>query len=104
MQILLKRKAKAANMKEQIDGNIKEQRSQKLIKLSDENEKRYNESYIGKELEVLFEEKEGDYFKGHTTNYIMVKVKEENNNLENKIKKVKSEKIDGLNLIGTVIV
>ena len=95
---------KAANMKEQIDGNIKEQRSQKLIKLSDENEKRYNESYIGKELEVLFEEKEGDYFKGHTTNYIMVKVKEENNKLENKIKKVKIEKIDGLNLIGTVIV
>lgn len=79
---------KAAVMKTQVDGNIKEQRSQKLIELSNENEKKYNESYIGKELEVLFEEADGDFYKGHTTNYIMVKVKKGNKNLENTIKKV----------------
>ena len=79
---------KAADMRNQIDGNVKEQRSQKLINLSNENEKRYNESYIGKELEVLFEEKDGEYYKGHTSNYLLVKYKS-NENLENKIIKLR---------------
>ena len=90
---------KAADMKGQIDGNVKEQRSEKLINLSNENEKKYNESYIGKELEVLFEEEEGDFYKGHTTNYIMVKVKKNNENLENTIKKVTVKSCKELDLI-----
>ena len=77
----------AAKMPNQIDGNIKEERSNKLIELSDENEKEYNQKYIGKEVEVLLEEREGEYLKGHTTNYMVVKVKT-NENLENTIQKV----------------
>lgn len=50
----------AAKMPNQIDGNIKEERSNKLIELSDENEKEYNQKYIGKEVEVLLEEREGE--------------------------------------------
>lgn len=89
---------KAAIMPNQIDGNIKEERSKKLISLSDENEKIHNQKYLGKELYVLFEEREGEYVKGHTTNYIMVKKKTEEN-LENVIQKVKIDKIEGLTLI-----
>ena len=77
----------AAKMPNQIDGNIKEERSNKLIELSDENEKEYNQKYIGKEVEVLLEEREGEYLKGHTTNYMVVKMKT-NGNLENTIQKV----------------
>ena len=77
----------AAKMPNQIDGNIKEERSTKLIELSDENEKEYNQKYIGKEVEVLLEEREGEYLKGHTTNYMVVKMKT-NENLENTIQKV----------------
>ena len=47
---------RAAVMPNQIDGNVKEERSRKLIELSDKNEKEYNKQYIGKEVEVLFEE------------------------------------------------
>lgn len=74
-------------MPNQIDGNLKEERSNKLIELSDENEKEYNQKYIGKEVEVLLEEREGEYLKGHTTNYMVVKMKT-NENLENTIQKV----------------
>ena len=77
----------AAKMPNQIDGNIKEERSNKLIELSDENEKEYNQKYIGKEVEVLLEEREGEYLKGHTTNYMVVEMKT-NENLENTIQKV----------------
>ena len=83
----------AANMPNQIDGNIKEQRSKTLIELSDSNQKQYNEQYIGKEVEVLFEDRENEFYKGHTQNYILVKYKT-NEELENTIKKVKISTAD----------
>ena len=80
-------------MKEQIDGNKKEERSQKLIKLSVKNEKEYNQSFIGKEVEVLWDEKKEGIYKGHTKNYIQAYYKEteskKTKELENKIEKVK---------------
>lgn len=79
---------KAAVMPNQVDGKIKEERSKKLIELSNENEYKYNKKYIGKQVEVLFEEREGEYLKGHTTNYIVVKHKTDKNDLINKIAKV----------------
>ena len=77
----------AAKMKEQIDGNIKEERSKKLLEMSNKNESEYNSYYKGKKVKVLFEEREGEYMKGHTTNYIMIKTKTEEN-LENQIVEV----------------
>ena len=79
---------KAAVMPNQVDGKIKEERSKKLIELSNENEYNYNKKYIGKQVEVLFEEREGEYLKGHTTNYIVVKHKTDKDDLINKIAKV----------------
>ena len=87
-----RRGTKAANMKGQIPGNIKEERSKKLIELSNKNQKEYNEKYTGKELEVLFEEEKNGVYKGHTKNYILVEAKS-NENLENKIEKVIAEEI-----------
>lgn len=67
---------KAAAMKEQIPGDVKEKRSKALLEISDLNEKEYLETYIGKTVEVLFEEQDKDgFYKGHTANYIMVKAK-----------------------------
>ena len=77
---------KAAQMSKQIDGKIKEQRSQKLVELSNKNEKEYNKKYIGKEVEILFEEEKEGIYKGHTANYILAYCKT-NQNLENKIVK-----------------
>ena len=79
---------KAAVMPNQVDSKIKEQRSKMLINLSNKCELEHNESYINKEVEVLFEERDGEYFKGHTKNYMMVKLKT-SNNLENQIVNVK---------------
>ena len=83
---------RAAIMPGQIDGNIKEKRSKKLIQLSNENEKYYHDKLIGKTVEVLFEDKEIDngvtYYKGHTQNYILIKYKTDEN-LENTLKEVK---------------
>ena len=83
---------RAAIAPNQVDGNIKELRSKKLIELSNENEYNYNKSMIGQIVEVLFEDKEIEngktYYKGHTQNYMLVKY-ETSENLENKLRNVK---------------
>ena len=90
---------KAALMKNQVPGAIKEERSKKLIELSDKNQKEHNEKYIGQKLEVLFEEREKEYIKGHTTNYIVVKTKTDKQ-IENTIQTVKITGEENLELIG----
>ena len=89
---------KAESLKNQIKGDVKEERSKKLLELSDKNENIYLDTYIGKDVEVLFEERDKEFYKGHTANYIMVKVKTEEN-LENKVKVVKVIGKENLTLI-----
>ena len=79
---------KAAVMQNQIPGDIKELRSRRLIELSNKNEFEINQKYIGKKVEVLFEEEKEGVFKGHTANYILVYCKDEKENLSNKIQEV----------------
>lgn len=63
---------KAAEMPEQISPEEKEKRSKKLIELSDKNEEEYNKKYIGKTVEVLWEEEKQGTYKGHTKNYVLI--------------------------------
>lgn len=53
----------AEKMPNQIDGNKKEERSNKLIELSNSTENKHNQSYIGKTVKVLFEEFEDGFLK-----------------------------------------
>jgi len=92
---------KADLMQNQILPEKQEERSKKLIELSNKNQEKYNKEYIGKTLEVLFEEQDGEYIKGHTANYLVVKVK--NSDIEkyhNQILNVKILKTDQEELIG----
>ena len=90
----------AAKMENQIDPKIKEERSHKLIELSNKNEIEFLSNMIGKEVEVLFEEKIGDFYRGHTSNYMVVNVK--GKKLENKMMKVRITKAQNLELIGNI--
>ena len=93
---------KAAEMKNQVSGDKKEERSKILLKLSDEIEEQYLASYVGKEVKVLFEESDGEYYKGHTANYLMVKVKTEKD-VSNTIENVLVKERDKLELLGTIV-
>jgi len=93
---------KSALMENQISPELKEERSKKLILLSDNNEKNYLKQYIGKEIEVLFEEFDGDYYKGHTSNYILVNCKS-NTDICNNIKKILIEDTKNLELMGQTV-
>ena len=76
----IRKGTKAEKMENQIAPEIKEKRSKILLELSDKNEIDYLNSYIGKKIKVLIEEKDEDgFYKGHTSNYIMAKVKSDKN-------------------------
>lgn len=65
---------KAADMP-QINGIIKKLRAKELIELSNELEDKYYESFVGKEVEVIFEQRDSDgLLEGHSTNYLLVHV------------------------------
>lgn len=91
----------AEKMPNQIDGKVKEERSKILIDLSNENEKEYNEKLIGQNVNVLFEEKKGEYWEGHTKNYTLVKAKSDEN-LENEILSAKVTEADEQSVIATI--
>ena len=97
----------AIKMKNQIDGKVKEERSKKLIELSNKNQNEYNESYIGKTVKVLFEEYKNVYFKGHTANYIMVNAKgnlTDESKIVNKILNVEIVENNNEELYGKIII
>lgn len=79
---------RAAVMPDQIDEQIKAARSEKLIALGHDMSKEFRKFYIGKNEEVLFEEKavigDKEYFVGYTKEYVKV-AKETDENLENQI-------------------
>ena len=84
----------ASNMPNQVSGNIAELRSEKLIELSNINEKDILKQYLKKEVEVLFETKDDDdIWTGHTKNYILVKYasKENLKNIKKNIKIISTE-------------
>ena len=76
----------ADKMPGQHNNATKEARSRAAIAVAGEMSRAYRENLIGKTLEVLFEEKDGEYFTGHAPNY--VKVYFEGEDLHNKIRTV----------------
>ena len=68
---------KADSMPNQIDERIKKERVSKLMDVSDELEKKYLDSFIGKEVIVLIEKNLDEVSSGHTGNYISVSVNQE---------------------------
>ena len=85
---------KAARMEDQIDEQVKAQRSAAMIELGLKKKEAYERSFIGKTVEVLVEEDEVYEGKtvqaGHTKEYIKIALESEKN-LKNTIVKVQIE-------------
>ena len=76
----------ADKMPGQHNNATKETRSRAAIALAEEMSQAYREGFVGRTLEVLFEEREGEFYTGHAPNYIKVYARGEN--LHNEIRTV----------------
>lgn len=94
---------KAATMENQVDGKIKEERSNKIIELNNALEKEFMDRFLGKNLRVLYEKEtfgnSGEY-EGYTENYLRVVTKGNDNNIIGEILDTKIICIDKDQLIG----
>lgn len=96
---------KAAEVKEQVDGNVKEERSAKLIELNHKNENEFISKLIGRDMKVLFEthfENDNELFEGYTANYVKV-VAKSHKDVSSAILKVKITEAKDEYLIGEII-
>ena len=97
---------KAADMPNQVDGNVKDKRSKALIELNAKNESDFGKSLIGRELEVLVEQEVSNklgVFEGYTRNYVKVEILNGNEQLIGKIIQCKIEDANGDYVIGKII-
>ena len=92
----------AARMKDQVDETVKKQRVKALLDLSHTLMKEYAESQLGNDLEVLIEEKDGDFMIGHASNYLKVRVKLSEDSVGH-IYSVRIKEVDDVILIGEMI-
>ena len=94
---------KAADMKPEVDGNVKRKRLKELEQIEKANRENFLKNQIGKTLSVLFESKSDiDGFKsGYSTNYLRVNVKDEISN--NEIRDVLITEIKDDELVGKVL-
>ena len=76
----------ADKMPGQHNNATKETRSRAAIALAEEMSRAYRQGFVGRTLEVLFEEREGEFYTGHAPNYIKVYARGEN--LHNEIRTV----------------
>lgn len=92
----IRKGTRAAKMENQVPDQIKTKRSNELLALHEVNSTKYLQEHLGKELEVLMEEKmsidEKTYFVGHTKEYIRVAVRTEED-LTNQFVTVKAKEI-----------
>lgn len=94
---------KAATMENQVDGNIKEERSNRLIELNDTLEKEFMGRFPGKTLKVLYEKEtfeNSDEYEGYTENYVRVVTKGKDSSIIGEILDTKIINIDKDQLIG----
>ena len=86
----------ADKMPGQHNNAAKEQRSRAAIAVAEEMSREYRKTMIGTHHAVLFEEAEGEFFTGHTPNYIKVYVP--GGNLHNEIRTVRLTEVykDGM--------
>ncbi|MDO4541817.1 MAG: tRNA (N(6)-L-threonylcarbamoyladenosine(37)-C(2))-methylthiotransferase MtaB [Bacillota bacterium] len=84
---------KAAIFPNRVPGALKDQRQQELLTVGEGMKLRFAQAYVGKEVEVLVENKDSSgYYRGHSDNYILVKFKSRRRNLVGKIVKVRAVK------------
>ena len=93
----------AASYPNQVPDSVKEERAKRMLALANRSHEAYLNSFVGQELEVLFERKTTDgLWEGHSPNYIKVFV-ESGKQLENMVYPVGIEKKEEGSLFGVLL-
>ena len=93
----------AAAMPGQVSPAVKKGRSRIMTEMAEKSRKEFNKRFIGKTLEVLFEQTDGGFWTGLTGNYLKVSVQSETD-LNNRLVQVKLTGLKGEGLLGEALI
>ena len=89
-----RKETQAARMPEQVDAQVKKQRSEKMLALARESAQNFSQRFLGKTMLVLWEKQSDGIWSGLTDNYIKVYTKS-SKDLTNQLLPVKLVEISG---------
>ena len=84
-----RKNTEADKMEGHLDPQLINKRAHLMQKLSQSMHKDYIARYLGKEMDVLFEQRKQNLWIGHTTNYLEVAIEANESDLTNEVRKVK---------------
>ena len=93
----------AAKMTNQIDEAVKKQRVHLMQKMAEQSAVEFYQRFLGRELEVLFEQEQDGYMEGLTSNYIRVYIKNDGEITSGDIRLVKLVKLFKDGILGELI-
>lgn len=91
----------SARLQNKVPTEAAKARSDLLIQIGEEKKRAFLEHQIGKTLRVLFEDCEGEHWRGHADNYLEVSV-ESREDLRNRFGRIHINSLQGLWLFGTI--
>ena len=97
-----RQKTTASRMDNHIPNIVKKERVKTLISLGEDKLLEFTKQNVGKEHFVLFEREKEGHFEGYTSNYLKFKLRSDQD-LANKIVKVKATMVDGKFLTGELL-
>lgn len=99
----------AEKLPDHVDGNVKNERSDRLLLLHEKNKSAFEAAMIGCSYKVLIEEEkqldDGVYFVGHTMNYVKVAIAKTTDDfcLSEKLKETVEREKNDINLVGSIV-
>lgn len=97
-----RRQVASARISGKVPAVVMQRRSEMLRQIGEEKHLAFMHTWIGRDVEVLFESRQDNYWIGHTANYLEVAANS-CNNLENKIVRVHINEMDKHHLKGNLI-
>ena len=93
----------AAKMTNQVDEAVKKQRVHLMQKMAEQSAIEFYQRFLGRELEVLFEQEQDGCMEGLTSNYIRVYIKNDGEITSGDIRFVKLVKLFKDGILGELI-
>ncbi|MEJ2055764.1 MAG: tRNA (N(6)-L-threonylcarbamoyladenosine(37)-C(2))-methylthiotransferase MtaB [Calditrichaceae bacterium] len=89
------------NLKPKVDHHVKKDRNRIMIELGQRKKLAFYDSFIGRDVDVLFEENHKGLWEGFSDNYMRIAVKSEAN-LKNELKRVRLKSIENQKILGEI--
>lgn len=90
------------NLKPKVDHHVKKERNRIMIEVGERKKMAFYDSFLGREVDVLFEECHNGMWEGFSDNYMRIAVKSDSN-LKNELRCVRLTEIKNQKILGEIV-